>query len=108
VNPTTSGTQPRTGVNTAPAGPNTTTTSSGPAGHTGASGRGTHASPGSHGSSGLHTASDTNPATLASPSSHHVPSGGGENLLPVLLVAALIAALGGLAFFRWRRRPAEE
>jgi hypothetical protein len=26
----------------------------------------------------------------------------------VILVVAAVAALGGVAFFRWRRRPAEE
>ena len=31
-----------------------------------------------------------------------------ERVLPVILVAVVVAALGGLALFRWRRRPAEE
>ena len=37
-------------------------------------------------------------------------SGGGSssNLLPVLLIIVIVASLGAFAFFRWRRRPAEE
>ena len=34
--------------------------------------------------------------------------GPSSNLLPVILVAVVVAALGGFALFRWRRRPAEE
>jgi hypothetical protein len=31
-----------------------------------------------------------------------------SNFLPVILIAVVVAALGGFAVFRWRRRPAEE
>ena len=67
----------------------------GTSGSGGTSGRG-------HGSSGTHRIAVTRVASSN--------SGGGSsgNLLPVVLVAAVVAALGGLAFFRWRRRPAEE
>jgi hypothetical protein len=38
----------------------------------------------------------------------HQKAGGTSNpVLPVVLVAAVVAALGGLALFRWRRKPAE-
>lgn len=48
------------------------------------------------------------PAVASAPS--HGSSGGGSsgNLLPVVLIAVVVAALGGFALFRWRRRPAEE
>ena len=48
------------------------------------------------------------PAVAGAPP--HGSSGGDSsgNLLPVILVAAVVAALGGFALVRWRRRPAEE
>jgi hypothetical protein len=83
--------------------PSTTTTSSGSAtpGGTGA---------GEHSTSGAdpHSTSGTHPTALAGSVSHHDAAGGGDTFLPVVLVAAVVAALGGVAFFRWRRRPADE
>ncbi len=35
-------------------------------------------------------------------------SGGGDPALPVVVVGVVIALLGGLAWWRWRRRPLEE
>jgi hypothetical protein len=41
--------------------------------------------------------------------SHSSPgSGGGNPILPIALIGAVIVALGALGYFRWRRRPAEE
>ena len=108
----TPGTPPDVSVSPKLAGSGTTT-SSGPETHAGTGGD-THPSSssspsaGSHPSSGSPSASKTPATALASPASHHDSGEGGENLLPILLVAALITVLGGLAFFRWRRRPAEE
>ncbi|MGO9856805.1 MAG: hypothetical protein ACLPYY_17395 [Acidimicrobiales bacterium] len=95
---TTPDTQP--GLGTAPrtAAPGATSTS------TSTTGPGTSGSTGG----GKHSPSGTHPAAVASPASHHDPGGGGDALLPVVLVAAVVAALGGVAFWRWRRRPADE
>jgi hypothetical protein len=38
----------------------------------------------------------------------HGGSGGGDPALPIVIVAGVIALLGGLAWWRWRRRPLEE
>jgi hypothetical protein len=38
----------------------------------------------------------------------HGQSGGGDPALPIVVVAAVILLLGGLAWWRWRRRPLEE
>jgi hypothetical protein len=38
----------------------------------------------------------------------HRGSSGGDPALPILLVAVLIGVIGTVAWFRWRRRPAEE
>ncbi len=35
-------------------------------------------------------------------------TGGGDPTLPIVIVAVVILALGGLAWWRWRRRPLEE
>jgi hypothetical protein len=51
--------------------------------------------------------SDGHRSAVAS-ASPHGSSGGGSDLLPVILVAVVVAALGGFALVRWRRRPAEE
>jgi hypothetical protein len=48
---------------------------------------------------------DGHRSAVASAPSHGGSSG---NLLPVILVAVVVAALGGFALVRWRRRPAEE
>ena len=58
---------------------------------------------GSHGSSDAHRS-----AVASAPSRGSPGRGPSSNLLPVILVAAVVAALGGFALFRWRRRPAEE
>jgi hypothetical protein len=46
-------------------------------------------------------------AALADPRPHGTP-GGGDPALPIVIVGAVIVLLGGLAWWRWRRRPAEE
>ncbi len=38
----------------------------------------------------------------------HGQKGGGDPLLPTIIVVVVIALLGVLSWFRWRRRPAEE
>lgn len=58
--------------------------------------------------SGDHSTSGKHPAALASSTAHHDAGGSSSPLLPVVLVAAAVAVLGGIAFFRWRRKPAEE
>jgi len=45
---------------------------------------------------------------LAGSTPRQNPGGSGSTLLPVVLVAAVVAALGGIAVVRWRRRPADE
>jgi hypothetical protein len=52
--------------------------------------------------------SNSHKAVVASPASDRGGQGSGDNVLLVVLVAALVAALGGAAVFRWRRRPADE
>jgi uncharacterized membrane protein YgcG len=47
-------------------------------------------------------------ARAALAGTRHGSSGGGDPALPVVIVAVLIVALGGLAWWRWRRRPVEE
>jgi hypothetical protein len=44
----------------------------------------------------------------ASAATHQHSGGSGSPLLPVLAAVAVVAALGGAAIFRWRRRPADE
>jgi hypothetical protein len=58
---------------------------------------------GSHGSSDAHRSAVASAPSRGSPGPD--PS---SKLLPVILVAVVVAALGGFALFRWRRRPAEE
>jgi hypothetical protein len=58
---------------------------------------------GSHGSSDAHRSAVASASSRGSPGPD--PS---SKLLPVILVAVVVAALGGFALFRWRRRPAEE
>jgi hypothetical protein len=43
----------------------------------------------------------------ASAAPHQKPGGSGNPVLPVVLVGAVVVVLGGLALFRWRRRPAD-
>jgi hypothetical protein len=80
---------------TTPAGETTTTLAAGGSGRTGRTG--------SHGSSDAHRS-----AVASAPSRGSPGRGPSSNLLPVILVAVVVAALAGFALFRWRRRPAEE
>jgi hypothetical protein len=48
------------------------------------------------------------PAKLALASTAHRGASGGDPALPIVLVAVLIGLIGAVAWFRWRRRPAEE
>jgi hypothetical protein len=81
---------------TKPTGPTTTVASS-----AGSNAKG----PTNQGRSGGQARS-TNGTALAAHSTSG--AGGGNPLLPIVLVAVVILALGGFGFFRWRRRPAEE
>jgi hypothetical protein len=47
-------------------------------------------------------------AALAEPSGNGRSGKGGDPALPVVVVATVILLLGGLAWWRWRRRPLEE
>jgi len=58
---------------------------------------------------GSHGSSDARRSAAASAASHGGTTGGSSNnLLPGVLIAVVVAALGGFALWRWRRRPAEE
>ncbi len=98
---TAAGTRPKSGVSTKTAAPGATTTTLGP-GET-ASGSGSAGS-----ASGAQGSSSTHRSIAASAASSDSGGGASSNVLPVILIALVVAALGGLAFFRWRRRPAEE
>jgi hypothetical protein len=50
----------------------------------------------------------TKGTAVASAASHNGGGGTSGNYLPAILIAVVVAGLGGLALFRWRRRPAEE
>jgi hypothetical protein len=98
-----------TAVSTRPksSGPTSTTTTAAASGKTTT----TLASGGSDGTGGTRKqgSSDGHRSALASAPSHGSSGGGSSgNLLPVILVAVVVAALGGFALVRWRRRPAEE
>jgi hypothetical protein len=84
----------------------TTTAVSGGTTTTPAPGASSGTAGGSHGSSDAHRIAAGAGAGAAS----HGGTGGGSanTLLPVVLIAVVVAALGGFALFRWRRRPAEE
>jgi hypothetical protein len=58
---------------------------------------------GSHGSSDAHRS-----AVASAPVRSSAGGPPSSNFLPVILIAVVVAALGGFAVFRWRRRPAEE
>jgi hypothetical protein len=88
-------TRPKSGVSTTTAVPGATTTTLG-------SGDTVSVGGSSHGSSGTHR------SVVASAASHDSSGGPSSNFLPAILIAVVVAALGGLALFRWRRRPAEE
>ena len=95
------GAGPRTGAATTTSAPKGTTTTTVAGAEDGTSESGGTSGTG-HGSSGTHRIAVTRVASSNS------AGGSSGNLLPAVLVAAAVAALGGLAFFRWRRRPAEE
>ena len=90
-----SGNAPGATTTSAPGGTTTTTLASGGSGGTDRTG--------GHGSSDAHRSAVA--SAPARGSSGGAPS---SSLLPVILIAVVVAALGGFAFFRWRRRPAEE
>ena len=98
---TTSGTA--VGARSTPSG-STTTTGPGATTTTASSVHGDGAAPGggTHGSTGSHR------SVVASAASHDASGGSSSPVLPVILIAVVVAGLGGLAVFRWRRRPAEE
>jgi len=48
------------------------------------------------------------PMKSAASSAGHGRSGGGVSVLPTVVVSALVVLMAGLAWFRWRRRPADE
>ena len=58
---------------------------------------------------GSHGSSDARRSAIASAPAREGSGGGpSSSLFPVVLVAVVVAALGGFALFRWRRKPAEE
>jgi hypothetical protein len=94
---TAAGTRPRSGVSSTTAAPGATTTTTTLGSKDTASGGDS-----AQGSSSTHR------SIVASAASSHSGGGASDNALPVILIAVVVAALGGLALFRWRRRPAEE
>jgi hypothetical protein len=86
----------------------TTTTTASPSGGT-ATGPTTTTMPSSvdGGSRDGSSAADRHALAAAATRGNSSP-GASSTLLPVILVAVVIAALGALALYRWRRRPAEE
>jgi hypothetical protein len=50
----------------------------------------------------------THKIALASTAPHRGDGGPSDSALPIVLVGAVVVLLGGVAWFRWRRRPAEE
>jgi hypothetical protein len=57
---------------------------------------------------GSHEKSGTSPTKLAEADTASHGQSGGDPVLPIVIVALVIMLLGGVAWFRWRRRPAEE
>jgi hypothetical protein len=55
-----------------------------------------------------HQKSSTSPAKLAEADTSAHGQGGGDPALPIIIVAVVILVLGGVSWFLWRRRPAEE
>jgi hypothetical protein len=98
------GAAPRTAAGgTTSSGSNTTTTTSRP-GAGAAPGQSTSTTTTAAGSGTKHQDAKTALAVSAG----HSGSGGGDPALPILIVGVVILALGGLAWWRWRRRPLEE
>jgi hypothetical protein len=56
---------------------------------------------------GSHRESRTSPTTLAEADAS-ANGQSGDPVLPIIVVAVLILVLGGVSWFKWRRRPAEE
>jgi hypothetical protein len=84
------------------------TTTTGPAGSTT-----TSSPPGAEGappttSRGGSTPSPVRTGATALAAHSGTSSAGGNPVLPIALIGAVIVALGALGYFRWRRRPAEE
>ncbi len=99
--PAAAGAQPKSGISTTTAAPGATTTTTTT---TTARGSGDIAT----GGASAQGSSSTHRSLVASAASRHSGGGASGNALPVILIAVVVAALGGLALFRWRRRPAEE
>jgi hypothetical protein len=57
---------------------------------------------------GAHAKNGTSPTKLAEADTASRGQSGGDPVLPIVIVALVIMLLGGVAWFRWRRRPAEE
>ena len=105
---TSTGADPGAGVSTKSKSGNalatTTTTAAGKTTTTlASSGSGGTDRTGSHGSSDAHRS-----AVATAPSRGSLGRGHSSNLVPVILVAVVVAALAGFALLRWRRRQAEE
>lgn len=96
---TAAGTRPESGGSTTTAAPGATTTTT-----TTTLGSGDIAT----GGASAHGSSSTHRSLVASAAVHNSGGGASSNVLPAILIAVVVAALGGLALFRWRRRPAEE
>jgi hypothetical protein len=58
--------------------------------------------------SGSHQKTPTSPTKLAEANASAHGQSGGDPVLPIIIVALVILLLGGVSWFRWRRRPAEE
>jgi hypothetical protein len=50
----------------------------------------------------------TSPTTLAQAGAPAQGKSGGDSALPIIIVAVVILLLGGVSWYRWARRPAEE
>jgi hypothetical protein len=105
--PVGSGSQPASRPTVAGGGmPGTTTTT-----HPGSTGAGVPANasaPTTTTTARTRTAPRSAAEKAAVAAAHHGSSGGGDPVLPIVLVGLIIAALAGLACWRWRSRPMEE
>lgn len=102
------GTAPGTAAGGAPGSGNgaTATTHPGPGAAGAAQGTSTTTTAAADGSKKRHEAKTE--TALADPRGHGGSGGGGDPTLPLVIVAIVILALGGVAWWRWRRRPLEE
>ena len=104
--PVTSGSQPATRPTGAGGGASGTTTT-----HTGSPGASvpvTAPALATTTTEGTRTAPRSAAAKAALAAADHGSPGGGDPVLPIVLVGLIIAALAGLTWWRWRRRPMEE